>query len=435
MVSQDVVTGQSVIDQILRFLDITAGHQGAASSLAGWLDPAMLGLGGDTMMPTLAREMYDREREMAERNYALDVARLGVAQAQLNFQQRIAAADTKLKELALLASQRGPGNAIAYNYALRNLSAPEGTQVSPFQTSAGINQPVNISMPSFSPTQAPTLPPSIPPAIPPVIQQPQAAPSAAAGPVVASAAPGTSDAELQRILSEHMKQYATPTSAPAATAAPTAMAAGGVAGGNPDGRMLMLGDDERGRTGHEELLLNPTNAPVGVVPPEAVSDEMVANAQSGGKPTPEEILMLIGQLIESLDIDGGGTPAPSPGGSMMPPMMAAQDGGIFGTTLYSGEDIARQPALQAIAGNMNLPAFGVSGLNMQMPGSQTTIPMGHQANIQQVSRMLPSEVQQLQGAIETPREMGGLGLVFGDWLQSMMRAAPVGRSFGAAAYG
>ena len=94
---------------------------------------------------------------------------------------------------------------------------------------------------------------------------------------------------------------------------------------------------------------------------------------------------------------------------------------------YSPQQIAGLPAFQSLLGNRDQRAFGQTGLNMTLPGTQTALPF--QLNISRLARMLPSEQQLIAGAYETPREMGGLGLDWEDVVQSSVRGAPVGSGF------
>ncbi len=465
-----VVTGSSVIDQIIKYLDVTGGHGLTASALSGYIDPYLLGLEGSSMLPTLSREQ-------AERQYALDVAKYGLDQARLNFDQRVSAADARLKELSLLSSQRGPGNSIAYNYALRGMSAPAGQQVSPYSMSQSINMPYEGGVSPAQPTRpAIPVPPQQPtptggypmrPVEPEPARAPQtptaalasaASPAGAGGSTTPAPAASPSPAIQWQPQVEPDRGRTVASNNPTIASLPTAqrqvlrMADGGMT----DDRIVMVGDKQGQETGAEELVVNPTGAPMAVVPNEALPSGM--DTAPAGKPSAEEVLLMIGRLIESLGVEDEQAPegvaealeipAAEGGGSFGRRKIADEvrsrmrgrisryaDGGIFGTTLYSPGEIAGQPALQAASKGQRLAPFGGNALDMVLPGTDTSLPMGHQMNIGNYASMLPSEQEQLRGAIETPREMGGLGLMFGDWLTSAVRAAPVGRSFGASGYG
>ena len=117
-------------------------------------------------------------------------------------------------------------------------------------------------------------------------------------------------------------------------------------------------------------------------------------------------------------------------------MPMAADGGVFSNTVYSPTDIANAPSLQKLAGNLGT-GFGQTGLDYTIPGAGGAgIPQANRANITTLSRMLPSELGFTQGVVETPREMGGLGLDWTDYLAGAKRSAPTGAAFsGATVYG
>lgn len=106
------------------------------------------------------------------------------------------------------------------------------------------------------------------------------------------------------------------------------------------------------------------------------------------------------------------------------------DGGILSNVGYSGEDIGNSPTVKKITGQMPTRAFGANMLDYSLPGSTATLPQANRLNYATYSRLQPSEQQYLQGIIETPREMGGLGLDFTDYLDTARRAAPTGVTFG-----
>ena len=117
-------------------------------------------------------------------------------------------------------------------------------------------------------------------------------------------------------------------------------------------------------------------------------------------------------------------------------MPMAADGGVFSNTVYSPTDIANAPSLQKLAGNLGT-GFGQTGLDYTIPGAGGAgLPQANRANLTTLSRMLPSELGFTQGVVETPREMGGLGLDWTDYLAGAKRSAPSGASFsGATVYG
>jgi len=116
-------------------------------------------------------------------------------------------------------------------------------------------------------------------------------------------------------------------------------------------------------------------------------------------------------------------------------MPMAADGGVFSNTWYNPQQIADSPSIQKLAGNMPTTGFGANKLDYTLPGTNSALPAGNRANLTTLSRMLPSELGFLEGVVETPREMGGLALDWGDYITSSQRAAPTGARFGASVYG
>ncbi len=92
----------------------TGNANRANSALTGYYDPTNMNVGST---PTLANQQWQASQAQLDRQYYLDVAKLGQAQATINY-----------NAAAQLASQRGPSNALAYNYLLNNKFAPLGTQ-------------------------------------------------------------------------------------------------------------------------------------------------------------------------------------------------------------------------------------------------------------------------------------------------------------------
>ena len=68
-------------------------------------------------------------------------------------------------------------------------------------------------------------------------------------------------------------------------------------------------------------------------------------------------------------------------------------------------------------------------------GAYVSLQPQSEFRIDQYADMLPSSRALLESIVSTPREMGGLGLDFQDYLESSRRAAPIGRRFGPSAYG
>lgn len=461
-------------------------------TLAGYLNPNALGFDTGSGVPTLARDMFEEAQHEADRQYALDVGRFGLAQAQLNYQQRLSEAQTRIQELALLSSQRGPSNQLAYQYNLRGLSAPAGTAVNPHQGSQNINQPSAITMPTVAPRPETTEKvwgdPKTPPP-PPPIETPSMTPTfdaalASGGtPIVdktSGATTGTqwtnpggssigySNEFIQMVqsnpdLAKQVERWFEP---------PKKMAAGGVSDG-----IAVVGEEE------PELVIALPEGFAVLNEEQLGMDPMAVSASGGsGGGSEQQLLEEIGALLRSA-MGGAGAPTksrgvrrpskgvtparpqegdrrppiqnlPSYGGASGPSMAPipngrpgdgaalmplrarrAAEGAIIDNTLYDPAAMAGQPAIQSIAQGIRLPAFQGTSLNMQLPGTDTTLPMGHKTNVQDLMAMHQSERDTLQGFIETPREMGGLGLMFGDWLEDATRAAPTGRSFGPAGYG
>lgn len=411
-------------------------------TLAGYLNPNALGFNTSGGVPTLAREMWEKESGEADRQYALDVARHGVAVAMANYTQRMGAASVKLEELGLMSSLRGPSNAIAYNYALNNLAVPPGTEVNPHATSGGIYQPISDQIPGMGAMGGQQQPRQQ--------QPPPTAPRTWDVGVASPVDPGSVGADQYAHAHQQSQQLAQQGQATAIgtegglwemkdgkwheTAPVGSFAQGGVLeGGAPP--IVMTGDSESGApTGNEELVVNPTGAPIGVVPNEAIPDDL--QTAPAGEMDTDEVLRLIAQLIDTALVEkeaqpeAAPVPAPVPAGAVP----RANAGGAFSNTVYSPEEIAGMPVLQKIAGQMDPRQFGSTGLNTTVPGTDFALPQGHRANVRTLMSLRPSEMDTLGSVIETPREMGGLGMHFGDWLHDAAQAAPMGRSFGPSAY-
>jgi len=156
-------------------------------------------------------------------------------------------------------------------------------------------------------------------------------------------------------------------------------------------------------------------------------------AMSQGQPDPQRMKADKDYLAGVMAAQAEAQPAaaePPMGGMPM-----AANGGVFSNTWYSPTDIANAPSIQKLAGNMNVGAFGGTKLDYSLPGTDVSLPAANRLNITNFSRMRPSEQGFIQGVAETPREMGGAGLDWGDYLTDAARAAPTGARFGAAVYG
>lgn len=118
-------------------------------------------------------------------------------------------------------------------------------------------------------------------------------------------------------------------------------------------------------------------------------------------------------------------PHAATGGSF--PAQASGDNGFMSFTTHSPQDTQNAPFLQQTQGNMPNPAFQQRGDPLG--------PMGKSPfSMNNYQQLLPSAQAMLQGYIETPTGMGGLGGNFADELERARRAQVSGQSLGAAAY-
>lgn len=459
----DVLAGSGVRAQAASEADALAGRNTALAQLWGRINPSMLGIEGGGYLNTLGRDQLDATLGEAKRGYALDVARFGLAQADLNYRQRATEAQNRLQEMALQVSQRGPANAIGYNYLLGNRAAPTGTERS-IQPS-GVSQPSNIQVPP-EPTAAvdpyallaqrgldrngnpvPTAPapaaapaaPAAPPApaapwnpsqgvppgftqapwnpsqgVPPGFTQ-QETPALAHGGIVVPP-----DAEMMPMDGGAVPpSSAMPPSMPQQPDSPVAhasdpswldgyakgMQAAGMRGGDEGAAQAVVGDSVSGqRTGHEE----------------------VATAVPTSDPQRPALAV-----------------QPIPDGQPLPPMRRAAAGGFIDTgmsggtqnTMYSPRDFANTPAVRQATGKEATPRFGAFAGSTTIPGTETQIPFGAQQNYTTLQDMQPSSRALLESIVSTPRDQGGLGLEWADFLESSRRGAPLGRRYATASYG
>lgn len=103
-------------------------------------------------------------------------------------------------------------------------------------------------------------------------------------------------------------------------------------------------------------------------------------------------------------------------------------GGMFNYQAHSNQDTLNAPFVQQTLGHQASPAWQQRGQALGPFGSQPFSYTNYMS-------MLPSAQQMLQGFIESPQQMGGLG---GDWMDELersRRAAATGMSFGPARYG
>lgn len=122
-----VALQQLANSQLMGYLNYGLGEAGLTGNLNG--------------SPTLPFMQYQQSVENADRAYQLDLSRYGLQVAEFNFAQRQSVAQQQLQTMGLLSGLRGPSNALAYDYALKGLSAPAGTEANPFAFLQGVNQP------------------------------------------------------------------------------------------------------------------------------------------------------------------------------------------------------------------------------------------------------------------------------------------------------
>ena len=495
----EILTGTGVRQQEAQETDALWGRRLQEGGLTGRYSTN----GGD-YLNTLSRDQFGAALAEADRGYNLDVARFGLAQADLNYRQRATEAQDRMQQMALQVSQRGPANAIGYNYLLNNRNAPAGTE-KPYG-GANISQPANISVPTSVPAAAapPTAPK--PPAAPMTSYTP---PEGTPNPTMAGAAgfiganPSLTPEQRANITSGAAQAGAQSQDAASfggrgslneanvggwkdwaasynAANAPK-MARGGFLDslGPQQAATAMVGDSPSGMpTGHEEMAtatVTPEGAPRLIVaptngqPPDPNSPEFqrgMADAQAG---TIDQAAMQNPDYqagVAAFQQQGGGQSPPmaggQPGGGFLDSMSAQQmpqmaaggvvdaervsiqpmpftgGGGFSGgtaNTSYTPQDIAGTPVVRQATGQEQTPRFGAFAGDTTIPGTDTKLPSGAEFRIDQYADMLPSSRALLESIVSTPREMGGLGLDFQDWIESSRRAAPIGRRFGPSAYG
>ena len=585
----DILVGSGVRDQALREQDTLAGRELQRSGLSGYVTNPQ----GGGYMNTLARDQFDSTLAEMDRGYALDVARFGLAQADLNYRQRATEAQDRMQQMALQVSQRGPANAIGYNYLLNNRNAPAGTE-KPYG-GANISQPANITIPTPAPRAVAPPPTPKPPASGPlssytppegalnpgaaggagfVATNPGLTPEQSANILKATSAPaptpgvwqpsdnaetlrqfnnipkaargGVLDAEpeadvdndlrglLGRVRSKaggildavtpDMSDETEPGSvwfqegwrdaargtidrrriAPpqgntlepnrgyyAGMQAYNAAAGGGAGEQEAPSRGIprrarggFLDSMSAGQTATAMVGDSPSGAPTGAeematatVTPDGQPRLIVAPMQ-GSEPNPDSPEFQRGYqdaqrgtldqqamrdpnyqagaaAFQSEQGQQGGMMAAQPAGGFLDSMSAEQmprmaSGGVVNPPSYAGgagmsggttntaytpQDIANTPVVKQATGQENVSRFGAFAGDTSIPGTDTKLPSGAEFRIDSYADMLPSSRALLESIVSTPREMGGLGLDFGDYLESSRRAAPIGRRFGPAAYG
>jgi len=470
----EMLTGAGIQEQANVQQDRAAGRNLQLGGLMGRIDA------GGGYLNTLARDQFESVLAEASRGYALDVARFGLAQADLNYRQRSTEAQNRMQEMALQVSQRGPANAIGYNYLLGNRAAPQG-QERPIQPS-GVSQPSNIQIPGAAASAASPNPnlaadqargaamaaginagtiPN-PSAQPQPAVQPQSAqspvPQTGADPFATGGLANNSALAQAVTQAQANNQWGVPRMAyggtiamppeqgmAAPTGAPPSMAGappmeagapptvGGLSQSYKDGMM----DGLSGSIDQARAQADPDYA-AGAQAAQQAGQQGGATAvvgdATGGRTGHEE--------VATASVGPGGAPqltvAPIPDGAPLPPVSRAASGGMFGgtaNTFFSPQEIADTPAVRQATGQEKAPRFGAFAGDTSIPGTDTNIPFGAGFRADTFADMLPSSRALLESIVGSPREQGGLGLDFADFLESSRRAAPIGRRFAPAAYG
>lgn len=538
--TQQMVTGADIINLGALLANMAAQTQLAFQDQAGYYNPALFGsMAG--YQPTLARDQLALQERLglaglqldqnrlnldsalgfgnldlgrdqlnaaiaqAQRQYNLDVQRFGLDVANFNYNQRLGEAQTRLQQLGLLSSLRGPSDYLAYNYVLNNMAAPPGQAVDPFQMTQGLNQqytaPPLPNVPNPPPThttpmtfnnvdtsrqaasakaqaagkqalaqqqQKKAVPPPSPTGLA-ISGNPQADAALAASDAWAGAPPEIM-AEFNRISQNMANTYA---NAKAKNPDFQLFADGGMSPGG----MAIVGDQESGKpTGHEELVISPgpfvvlpndvikgsemqaehafgggmfgmgrqgesrgtrngMGERIGAFPPgyfqrrqeqqpqSQPSTQPATPPQQGQPMSPQMNFMTWFQTLLQ-QLRGGGIPRAATGGAF-----AGTDPGqgFFNFNTHTPEQTANAPFIQQTLGNMASPGFQQRGQPLGPFGAQ---PFSYTNFLS----LLPSAQQMLQGYVETPTAMGGLGGNFQDELERSRRAAATGVSLGPSVY-
>lgn len=327
------------------------GNRTLDAQIAQWAQQNQLDAGTLTGfyngLPTLAREQLAATVGIANADNFRQWAQLRGSQLLQQQAQddamRVAAAESQLQTLGLLAQQRGPENFLAYNYLLNSLSAPDMQARDPFGIAQGLLQGVaprstvdlqgawNAGIPGGGiPAPNMTAPPGSPRApaptagtggtgtgtAPPLVTQPRPAPAyvpppsstglAISGNPQADAALAASSAwagappeimaEFNRISQGMTDTAARAAAQRAAKGLPPPQFAEGTelpeyangTWGNwgrfmPEGFGFtnvgagIVGDHPNGRQ-NREVFVNPTNAPIGIVPERRFNNRADPNA-------------------------------------------------------------------------------------------------------------------------------------------------------------
>lgn len=420
----DIAGGLDIRKQF--FDEINTGVQNAINQgqVTGYSPVSLLGSG--PVIPTLARDQLAEQARGTDLGNAINVGNLRLLTDQQNYQQRLGQASLQKGVLDTVAGLRGPSNAIRYNYLLNAVGAPTGQQVDPFAAFRNIAQPTDF---------ASVYPGQLPQQRPPQQQQPLVAPQqqGTAGPMTAAtSAPAAavlpSSGVSVQVTPQHM-QYAQATFAsapPEATVSPTtgktmtpadlaayaavAQAAPSEAAnwlrsngymGAADGASVHM-RNTRGTSAEQPGGTNPATVLVG----------------EAGRPE-----VVVGTDFDVIPLDG----AMAAGGSVTDGDILGGLGNPFSFETFSPEQVAQTPAIQQTIGNRPGRAFGGTGIDMSIPGTQTQLPF--QLNLQRFAMLNPSERDLIAGLYDTPRELGGLGVDWRDVAEQTRRAAPTGSGF------
>lgn len=451
------VTGSDIVSQGIAAAQALAAAQNSANQTAGYYDPNASFGGATSLSPTLSRDQLNAQIADANRQYALDVQRFGLSVAQQAFTQR-------MDELNALTALQGPGDWLKYNYAIHNLPY-SGTPNPTPQQAAGPAMDLSGMM-SFAqnptpytqmvnqqsgPTYSQAGPAPIPRATPPPAPN-AAAPLTLNSPAAMSAAQGQSSMNpaaaataLQQMYNSaglshpQSAQQGTGGSAPnpdanyqpfpgskmptATGAAPTPAGASVPAGmGNSSGltadqlNAMIMSQSPPGTAGSIPLrAYGGMSAQVPMLAMGGQANMAVVGDQQRGQRGPNPELAMSATPITVMPMNR--MPEHLARFAMMMPHYATG-----GSTV--------DPYMQGLGGGQSTSPFAASGLGE---------PWGQQPfNYTNYLQKLPSEQAMLQGYVNTPTAMGGLGGYFPDELARAQAAQFRGNSyewFGPATYG
>lgn len=161
------VTGSGIIDQAAAIADaaaknaLTARGQDVNAAIAAANNATQVAVanGNNATQLAVAQLQAFTAQDATNKQYAIDVQRLGLDRANLLRQQRMdqvnsllgynsqvlqaqgMRVDTKFRALELLASRSGPQDWVAYQYLLRQMGTPTGEAVDPTQWANEITMP------------------------------------------------------------------------------------------------------------------------------------------------------------------------------------------------------------------------------------------------------------------------------------------------------